>query len=175
MSPSPGGIIYAADIVEALNASDLRPRVKIIQQSAQALASSTDVPITFGAGSTDVDTHGLHSETTNTTRVTFDRDGTWLCRGTLFMAAPGSGITFTILQASVFLNGAVQVPRNRWAGPTASNVSATIQASVELEADAGDYVEFVGQQLASTAASKNTNVGGSFASTFEVIYQRARS
>lgn len=175
MSPSPGGIIYAADVQEAQDASETRPRVKLIQQSAQTLSSATDTAMTWGAGSTDADTHGLHSESVNTSRVTFDRDGTWQARCSLMMSGPGSGLTFTILQVSLYKNGSVVIPRARWSGPTATNVLSSIQATFEVEADAGDYVEMIAQQTCSTAGSKNTAVGSSFTSTFEVIYQRARS
>lgn len=175
VSFSPGGILYAADLQALADASVDRPRVKLIQQAAQNLSNNTDTPITFAAGSTDVDTHGLHSESVNNTRITFDRDGTWRMRCSLFMTFPGSGVTYVLLQLGIYLNGSIQVPRVRGSGPTTANISACHQASFEIEADAGQYVEMIGLQQASTTGTKATTVGGSFASTFEAIYMRERS
>lgn len=175
MSPSPGGIIYAADVQEAREASVERPRVKLVQTAGQNLLHNTDTALSFGTGSTDVDTHGLHSETVNPTRVTFDRDGTWNIRSILFMAAPGAAVRYNLLQLACYKNGAVQTSRVRWPGPAVDNVSGAIIGEFEIEADAGDYAEVVAMQQASTSGTKTTSAGGSFSSTMEVTYVRERS
>jgi hypothetical protein len=168
-----GGIIAASHVNGLYDASKGKPKVRLIQQTAQAIASATDVALTFGAGSTDYDSHGFHSEVTNNTRITPNIPGRYLFRGVFFMAGAGSGLTYILLAAAIFKNGAVQCPRIRSTGPTQTNVASSVELEFELAANGTtDYFEFKGVQVGSTAGTYNTNVGGSFASVFECSYER---
>lgn len=170
---SAGGIILASHVNGLYDASKGKPRVRLIQQAAQSIANATDVALTFGAGSTDVDTHGFHSEVTNNTRVTPSIPGAYVFRVVGFMAAPGAGITYQILSVFVYKNGNVQTPRLRVAGPTAANVSGAAEVELTLTANGTtDFFEARILQQASTTAAYNTNVGGSFASVFECSFDR---
>jgi hypothetical protein len=154
---------------DALNAVADPPVCKLIQQVAQNLASATDVALTFGSGSTSIDPLSMHSETVNNTRITPNVSGIYEVNCTGIATAPGAAITYTLLVASIFFNGAAVACRKRVGGPAAANTSASVDVFTRLEFNGStDYVEFNLAQTASTPATKTTNVGGSFASTFEV-------
>ncbi|GEM_PF-5178464 len=149
-----GDIIYAADFD--------RPFCRLVQQSAQSIGTS-DTPLTFGASSENYDPFSLHDEVTNNTRITVDRAGIWLVKGTVFLSA---STTPTALTATISVNGAVQPARSR-SKPAATNVSMSQEVTEILSLALGDYLELLGT---STGGAVNSNVGGSFASTLMARY-----
>lgn len=150
----------AGDIIAA---SDFdRPFCRLVQQSAHSIGTS-DTVLTFGASSENSDPYGLHDESTNNSRITVDRAGVWLIKGTVFIAANNA---VTSLTASIFVNAGVQPARSR-SKPAATNVSMSQEVVEPLVLAAGDYVELYGT---CGASATNTNVGGSFASTFSAYY-----
>ncbi len=153
----------AGDII---NASDFdRPFCRLVQQAAQAIGTS-DTALTFGTGSEANDAFNLHNESTNNTRITVDRAGVWMFKGTVFM---GGNANITALTATLGINGAVQPARSR--SKPASTASTMSQEVMEIFGlSSGDYVELYGVLSLSSGTSQNTNVGGSFASTFEAYY-----
>ncbi len=154
---------------DALNAIADPPVCKLVQQVAQNLTSATDTPLTFGSGSTSIDPDAMHSETVNNTRITPTVSGIYEVSATAIAIAPGAAITYTLLVASIYFNGAATACRKRTAGPAAANTSASVDVYTRLEFNGStDYVELNFAQTASTPATKTTNVGGSFASIFEV-------
>jgi len=152
--------VAAGDIIAA---SDFdRPFCRLVQQSAHSIGTS-DTVLTFGASSENSDPYGLHDESTNNSRITVDRAGVWLIKGTVFIAANNA---VTSLTASIFVNAGVQPARSR-SKPAATNVSMSQEVVEPLVLAAGDYVELYGT---CGASATNTNVGGSFASTFSAYY-----
>lgn len=152
-----------------------KPLVRLIQQSAQALASDTDVAITFGASSEDFDTAGWHDVATNTSRII--PVGVSPCyvrlRGTVWYATDTDVIVY---YASVGKNGTI-VERTQLDLPSTA-LSATRPRSVQVVCEQAcngstDYFELFGRQLQSAAGSLNTNVAaGGFSSTFSLEYLR---
>jgi hypothetical protein len=167
-----GDPISAADINAIINATTGKPLVRLTQQSAQALASDTDVAITFGASSEDVDTHGFHDTGTNTSRITPTVAGWYRLSGTVWLAADTDVISF---YASIGKNGTV-VTRNRNAWPSTATVAGLTRSyavtALQQANGSTDYFELFGRQLQAAAASLNTNVAGAFSSTFECVYER---
>ena len=150
-----GDIIYASDFD--------RPFCRLVQQSAQSIGTS-DTALTFGASSENEDDFGLHDETTNNTRITVDRAGVWLFKGTVFIQA---NTAVTTLTASLFVNGGVQPARSR-SKPAATSASMSQEIVEPFVLALGDYVELYGT---CGASATNSNVGGSFASSFSAYYQ----
>jgi hypothetical protein len=143
------------------------PQVRLVQQAAQSLANSTDTALTFGTASEEWDTHGFHSESVNTSRITPTVAGYYRLTGTVFVVA---STALTALTAVMAKNGTVQPPRHR-PKPAATNITSSVQVTVTLTANGStDYFEFFAQQTSGGAL--NTNVGGSFASVFECEYRR---
>ena len=168
-----GDIILYSDVLALINATLQKPKVKLVQQTAQSLTHNTDTPLTFGTGSEVIDSRGWHNESSNTTRVTPDIPGWYLCIGLVFVEGAN---TVTNIGACVRLNGTVQSPRQRMPIPaTTFTKSVQITNSVPCNGTT-DYLELAGYQFDTTAGTplnRNTTVGGSFASVFEVIYDRA--
>lgn len=156
-----GDKAFWADVANAIN----RPMVKMTQAVAQSLPNATDTALSFTTE--DLDTNGFHDTTTNNSRVTPTIAGWYECRGTVFFSASAS---ITVVAATIAQNGSVVAPRGR-PKPGTANVSTTAEVAVSLSFNgSSDYVELFGNQTSGGAL--NTNVGGSFASVFEVIYLR---
>ncbi len=157
------------DIVTADSLNDIAetPLVKLIQQTTQSLADTTETNITFGAGSTDTDTHEFHDETTNNTRITPTKAGYYRVTGTLFMAASAS---YTVLSLVIRKNGSPQAPRAR-TNPAAVNSTKAIYVETVLSANGStDYFELTGYQ--DSGGSKSTFAGTEYSSVFTCEYLR---
>jgi hypothetical protein len=169
--PLAGSRIAASDLNAVIAATTAKPLVRLVQQSAQSLASDTDTAITFGASSEDVDTHGFHDTSTNTSRITPTLAGWYRLSGTVWLAADTDVTSF---YASIGKNGSV-VARNRLVLPSTATSSAfrSFAVTALLQANGStDYFELLGRQLQAAAASLNSNVATSFSSTFECVYER---
>lgn len=166
-----GGIIQAADLTTLAAQTTGRPLVRLIQQSAQSIASSTSVALTFGSGSEDIDTHNFHDPATNTTRVT--PTSTWAgyyrCTVTFHLSAAG---TTTQMYACVSKNGTQQQPLVRHKLAAVSATHAIVVVAILALNGTGDYVEAIGNQTDSGAAARNTQASGGVNSTFEVEFLR---
>lgn len=155
---------------DALNAIADPPVCRLIQSIAQNLTSATDTAITFGVGSTSLDPLSMHSETVNNTRITPTVSGIYRVTGFGMVVAPGAAITYTLLVASIYANGAPVACRERTSGPTAANTAGSAGATAFVECNGStDYVELWFSQTASTPATKATSAGGSFSSTLELV------
>lgn len=151
-----GGIIRASDFD--------RPFVRLIQQVSQSIGTS-DTALTFGTGSESNDAYNLHDEVTNNSRITVDRSGIWLFKGTVFI---GSNTSLTTVTATIGINGGVIPARSRSKGVTVSPApTMSVEVTEIVLIAAGDYAELFGT---CGASATNTSVGGSFSSTFEALY-----
>jgi hypothetical protein len=149
-----------------------KPICKLVQTVAQALSSGVDTVLTFtAAGSEIYDASGWHNTAVNTGRITPNVSGHFNVKGHLFLDTPGSGISYTQLGVAFFKNGSIINPRGRFGAPSATNVSASAGHSTKIDLNGStDYVEVQGSQLASTPGTKNTIVGSSFVSSFELEF-----
>lgn len=162
-----GDRVDAADITSIENYTTERPLVVLVQATVQSISDATDTAITFGTGSEEIDTHGFHSDTTNTSRVTPTVAGYYRVFGKFHI---GARADFSTITAFVFKNGGV-VTRER-VGPNATALSRTVTVTKILSLNGStDYVELYGNQdnAANVAVSTST---GSFACTLEVEFLR---
>lgn len=161
-----------ADILALVQASSGKPLVRLVQQAAQSIASATDVAITFGAGSEDVDTHGFHDTSTNTTRVTPTVPGWYRLNGTVWMAADTDVINLIV---GFGRNGSQMAPKNRLVlqSTATASIPRSFNATAMLSANGTtDYFELYVAQQQAAAAALNTLASGSTSSVFEVEYLR---
>lgn len=167
-----GGKWLANDINTLITLTLNRPLVRLIQQAAQSIATTTDTALTFGAGSEDIDTHGFHDTSTNNTRITPTVAGYYQLYGVVWW---GNADNITSYHAGIGKNGSVAA-RQRTLMPATLLPAATtrsINAAAILSANGTtDYFELFGQQNRATPASLSTNVGGTFSSMFECMYLR---
>ena len=159
-----------ADILALVAATSSKPIVKLVQQSAQALADNTEAAITFGAGSEVVDSHGFHDTGVNPSRITPNRPGWYTLRGTLTLPAL---TTYASVQVGIRKNGAnvASVVRD---GPNATGSARSLQVAVLEQANGTtDFFEVSALQdnTANTAQNTPSN-GGSLSCVFECVFER---
>ncbi|MGX6605671.1 hypothetical protein ACWKSP_26585 [Micromonosporaceae bacterium Da 78-11] len=143
-----------------------------MQQSAQSIASDTDVALTFGAASEEIDTHAFHDVTVNNSRIIPTVAGYYRLSGTVFWAADTDVIS---TYSSIGKNGSIIAPRVRAVWPSTATASATRSSPVTAIQSANgttDYFELFGRQLQAAAAALSTGVSGSFSSVFECEFLR---
>jgi len=166
-----GADTLASDYNNLRAASDRRPVVRIVQATAQSIANNTtDTSVTFGAGSTDIDTHSFHSEVTNNTRITPLIAGIYRFTGTIVYAAVGAAGVF--LAANLAKNGTPIAPRTRLSlNASSQQRSVSIDAIYVSMNGSTDYCEL--QTVQSTGGALLTTVGSPYASVFNAEYVRS--
>jgi hypothetical protein len=134
--------------------------------------SDTDTAIQFGPGSEDIDTHGWHDTSANTSRITPNQPGYFGLTGVVFWAADTDLISW---QTMIGKNASIQPPRVRDILPATATSSLTrgIQVTARLQANGtGDYFELFGRQLQNSPGALNTLIGSSLVSVFELEFLR---
>ncbi len=159
-----GGPPNIADILALVQASSGKPLVRLVQAVAQSIADNTVTALTFSTE--DLDTHGFHSTSSNTSRITPTVAGYYRLHGVYLTTYPSSLAT---MGAAIGKNGSAQAP---WArgnpnlgGSRTSEVTAILSANGST-----DYFELLAYQ--DSAGSANTAVGGAFSSVFECEFLR---
>lgn len=120
----------------------------------RARASITGTPPSISNGTIttvslnaeDYDTNGLHSTTTNPSRITLDRAGAWLVVGSLGFLGNAAG-----RRIGIILKNGAEVARNL-TFPTTAAISLVTTTAV-VSANAADYVELQAYQDSGTALS----------------------
>jgi hypothetical protein len=109
------------------------PKVRLRATAAQNIATGSITAINFAVE--DYDTQGLHSTSSNTSRITIVTAGTYTFKGgVLFGSSAGGTYRYVdFLKNGVSLHGGIKVP------PVAD---CSLIISVDLALSAGDYVQF---------------------------------
>lgn len=168
MATFAGAIVEESDISELEASSSEKPLVKLIQQTAQSLANATNTDLTFGAGSTDIDTHGFHSETVNTARITPTVAGYYRCKMHLHMGTAGAN--YTQLVVGLSKNG-TRVDPHMVTRPDPTTAANGTMAETMVACDGvSDYLTMTVNQT--SGGSRDTGSASPFRSTFEVEFLR---
>lgn len=158
-----GDLITASLLDLALNP----PTVKLVQQTGQSIPDNVATALTFGTGSTVIDTHGFHDESTNNTRITPNVAGRYRFFGCYF----DDGMTTPVSRSAILrLNGTTNIapgPRDVGAAITSSKEATAIQ---EMNGTT-DYVELLGQQDSAGASTSNVSLQQSSVFECEFIGQ----
>lgn len=146
-----------------------KPFVRLVQQTAQALADNTDVAVTYGLGSTVFDTHTYHSETVNTTRITPLIAGIYAMRVVGFFETETTPVLAT---SYVRQNGVTNLPAAARAATASLGLqSFTLGTYTEASFNGStDYVEHM--MLQDSAGADNTNSSGHFRCSFALEFIR---
>ena len=149
-----------------------RPIVRLIATATQNLTDNTGAAITFGAGSTVIDTHSFHSESVNTSRVTPTVAGYYKAWGTAAYAGQADNDPIT-LQTAVRFNGVDQVGNVR-VGPNTTNTPRGVAAGPVILLCNGttDYIELSALQDNTDNDTTATTSSGSTNSYLEVEFVR---
>ena len=155
-------LTYSGSAWVAVGGSAAFKGCALTQTSAQSLATSTDVAITFNAETFDTD--GFHSTDTNTSRITIPsgKGGYYYINGQLSYAndIDGDRITFIKKNGSTFNYLMVLTPSNATYGNSTN-------ASIIMNLTAGDYIELFSNQR---SGGNLTVYSGSQNSTFSCAY-----
>ncbi len=154
-------VVTEADILELQSSSNERPVGRIVAQSAQLLTDNTAQAMAFGSGSNSIDTHGFHSETVNTSRITPDVPGIYRFYGTFVMGS----VAIVFVEAWFRKNGIDVAPSDRQNQFSTTAVrSCNISVMLEMNGTT-DYVEFV--VIQDSAGNNNSSVSGRNTSVVE--------
>lgn len=151
---------------DALNVLFGKPLGRLVQGTAQSLADATRVAITFGTGSTVIDTHAYHSESVNNTRVTPTQAGYYRFSGTGFWAAQTTPASTDV---TLRLNGTTALP-SAWRGSGGTVAGSGFAQVEQLMNGSTDYIELTINQDSSGAV--NSNVSVNFTSSLEWEFLR---
>ncbi len=163
-----GDPIFWSDVDYAIN----KPMVRLLQQAAQTgIASGSNTAMTFGTGSEEIDTHGFHNTSSNTSRITPTIAGYYRFHGGI---AWTGNTDYTVLQAFLRLSGLTGIPpATRVAGITASSQTQVVQCDAIIACNGStDYVELVGAHVRSGAGTSATVLSSQFTTVFECEYLR---
>jgi hypothetical protein len=153
---------------DALNVLFDKPIGRLVQVTAQSLTDATRVALTFGTGSTVIDTHSFHSESSNNTRITPTKAGYYRFAGTGFWSAQTTPV---VTDVSFRLNGTTALASAWRAVPGAQAASGFTQIE-QLMNGSTDYVELTVNQDSSGAVNSDASVN--FSSTVEWEFIRSQ-
>lgn len=144
-------------------ATSNRSRCRVFNSVNQSISTGTPTALTFNSESFDVD--GLHSTSSNTSRITIPTgggNGVWVFIAHVKFAANGTGGR----QAYIAKNGGAALGEV-WVTPSATNAVTATLAFVESAPSAADYYEVVAFQTSGGALDIESNSG---AGTFFAAY-----
>lgn len=132
---------------------------RVYNDAAITVSTATDTALTFN--SERYDNGGLHSTSSNTSRITVGRAGKYLIIGNATYAANGTGVRYL----SIRLNGATYIGEMAIL-PSASN-SLTLIVTTIYHLAASDYVELLAYQN----SGGNLNIAATGNTTPEFMVQ----
>ena len=161
-----GDDILAATIDDILRATLNKPRGRIRQTTTQTgIVNSTNTALTFTTE--DIDSHGYHSTSSNTSRVTPLLAGDYRVTGSLSL---GGNTDYTQVQVFLALNGTALAPACRIT-PGATSQTLVIGTTAIISCNGStDYFEVWYQATRSGAGTTSTAVSAQFASALEWEY-----
>lgn len=139
------------------------PLVRLVQTVAQAIPTASSTGITFTTE--EIDTHGFHSTSVNTSRITPNVAGYYRLSGAVFFVS-----STTILDAAIFKNGTAVASGTRYKDGGTSQVQGLYCSCIQQANGSTDYFEIDGNQ--STGGNLNTSISQRFSSFFECEYLR---
>ncbi len=168
MGLTAGEIVYEDDINTLRASSDLKPVCRAVANAVQSIPHNTNTALLFGGE--DIDTHGFHSVSVNTGRITPTIAGTYRFTATGFIA----GFTdYTNVNVWVRLNGVTNLAPASRRGNFANAQAHSLHTSViQIMNGTTDYVEAIMLHANAAVAARNTNQSSTFTSVFEAEYIR---
>lgn len=157
MSVGAGGIIYASDINRALRGGPERPFCKLRNSGVQSVANNSVAAGAVLLWDTEVkDTHGWHSTSSNTSRITPNVAGVVELKTVIHYAGNATGRRAAVAK----LNGGTAIYGEVKAATSASGVASILVCEFEVNG-ATDYLEVWGFQD-SGGALNTTDVNSTY-------------
>lgn len=162
---SAGAPILAQTINDLILAAINRPMCRLALPANQSINNTTVTSIAFGSGSETRDDRNWHSTSSNTSRVTPDLLGRYLCIANIGWAGNATGDRRTYIAKSGTTNG------NFGRAVNLNTSGPQVQAMGVWEIDTlGQYFECQGYQSSGGALAASGAGDATFSTTFEVIY-----
>jgi hypothetical protein len=134
------------------------PAVSFLESTAQSISNVTSTVMTGNEETFDTD--GMHSNVTDTSRITCQTAGRYDCNATLRFAGSTGG---TYRQIIFRVNGTTSYPMNTVAPVNDAAVETIVSANKKFVLAAGDYVEVLARHNAGGAINCNLD---EFAATY---------
>lgn len=165
-----GDPIVASTINDLIGYGPNCPAGRLVQAVAQTgVVNNTTTAVTF---TTEVyDTHGFHSTSVNTSRVTPTTEGLYRVKGAVSLAGAAD---YTSVESAILKNGTPQAPATRiLPGTTSSTIIIPVNIDVDCNGST-DYFEISFRLNRSGAGTGSTAVSSQFASVLEWQLIRTR-
>ncbi len=170
MGTQAGQIIEDEDFASISASSDEKPIGRVTASGTQSLTHNTYIGINMAIE--EIDTHGFHSTTVNTSRVTPTVPGYYRFTGSV---AHAGRTDYVFIETTIRVNGGTPIaPTTRDRVPLADAATTMCQiASAIVECDGvTDYVEVVGRQLNGASAAQVTAQSVHLSSSLEWEFLR---
>jgi hypothetical protein len=166
MSLAAGQVVDEDDLADIVAGTTEKPVGRLVQAVAQSIADNTHVALTFTTE--EFDTHGFHSTSVNTSRVTPTIAGYYRVSGAVFMTARSD---YSYVEGHIRVNGTAVPPGERKPVPPNGTVSCGASAIVECDG-VSDYFEFGVRQDNTANVASLTTVSVQFTSALEWEFMR---
>ena len=167
-----GDKTFASDVLTIIAGTLQKPLCRLRQVTAQTgVAHNTQTIVTFDTE--DFDTHGAHSTSSNTGRITPQVAGYYRFSATVLFQ---NRTDWTLLLAFFRKNGATATaPAGRVAPSATSNLTYAVSCTAIQPMDGvSDYMEVMCQASNGASASYNLgSAGGALVTTFECEFLRS--
>jgi hypothetical protein len=158
------GVIVTGTAITAagINAISDPPRCRLTHASAQSTTSGTGLALLFDTEV--VDDGGLHSTSSNTSRITIPSDGGgfYVINGNVEFASNATGHR----QLAVRLNGSTTIANVRI--PAVNGAVTIVSISTMYSLADGDYIELLALQ--SSGGALNVNSTGDYSPIFSAVW-----
>lgn len=170
---SPGGDVDAFEINLMADRTIDKPVGRILASATQSFANNTITSATWGLE--DDDTHSMHDNVTNPTRITIPAGyaGRWQFDATLIF---GARTDYQVVDCWWRKNGTTTIPpggrRSNTNGQVSSFQAVHARCQVFLDPALGDYMELMGVQTNIGLAAQVTALSGQHISVAEWQFLR---
>lgn len=149
-------------LADSVRAEVVTPAAKVTKTSTQSTSSSAGTPVAIAFNTETFDTHAMHDNTTNTTRLTCQKAGIYRVTGKANVQATGVGYASLVIakNGTSLPETQVTIP-----GPVAGYPRPLTTDLVPL--DVGDYIELL---LSSSATSTTITPADC---TLSAVWERA--
>ncbi|WP_250029819.1 hypothetical protein [Paractinoplanes maris] len=164
-----GGRIYASDINDIVAGTTGKP-LCVARQATGGQTVNHNSATAILWDTEDVDTHGIHSTSSNTDRFTPNKAGWYSVRSTVVMASRADYLRLDVVAEQ---NGSS--PLSSRTREAAAQTSGSASAMNDVDAyfnGTSDYVRILVTQTNGASASATTGGTGSFGSSVRIEYIR---
>lgn len=153
--------VWNQDVVDNVAFLANPPACRVRRTTAQSINNNTETAITFDAERYDTD--GMHSTSSNTSRITINTAGIYTIGATLELAA---ATDYSRWYVTIKLNATTYLALWQDQDPGTANGGRNVTITTDYKFAAADYVELYVLQQNGAAAARNINSSAAFSPEF---------